>query len=68
MVAFIGIKLRGELSGENFDQSIASCQICQTIPKVLHYTIYLLHASTPSRQENFMDNLIILLNQQNFFV
>ena len=41
MVAFIGNLLRGKVSGENFDESIASNQIYQTFPliKALHYTM-----------------------------
>ena len=42
MVAFIGNTLRGKVSGENFDESIASCQkICHFSPiNVLRYMVH----------------------------
>jgi len=42
MVAFIGNTLRGKVSGENFDESIASCQNLSDFSsvKVLRYTVY----------------------------
>ena len=41
MVAFIGNTLRGKVSGENFDESIASCQNSSDFSpiKILRYTV-----------------------------
>ena len=71
MVAFIGNTLRGKISGENFDKSIASCQnLFDFSPiKVLRYTVAMLgNLRGLLFLRNFSATLKIKIDARNYFL